>query len=143
MTKGGDDKGFGGAGKGGDIKGKGKGYQGTCWTCGVVGYKSRVFASQARERSGRRVGSAVSHVEADVGEVWKIGAVEAKEIVEAPPGLGCGGQRRRTETSNRFEVLGREEGDWNLIPGRRARGTMVVDVGTVDDQRQACREKVR
>ena len=42
--------------------------------------------------------------------------------------------RGRTETSNHFEVLGREENDWMLIPGRRARGTMVVDVGAVDDQ---------
>ena len=77
----------------------------------------------------------MSHVEVDVGGVWMIGAVEAKEIVEAPPGLGgCGGQRHRIETSNRFEVLAREEDDWKLIPGRRARGTMVVDVGAVDDQ---------
>ena len=80
------------------------------------------------------VGGAVSHVEVDVEGVWMIGAVEAKEIVEAPHGLGCGGQRRRNETSNRFDVLGREEDDWKLTPGRRARGTMVVDVGAVDDQ---------
>ena len=64
-----------------------------------------------------------------------IGAVEAREIVEAPPGLGgCGGYRRRIETSNRHEVLVRKEDDWKLIPGRRARGTKVVDVGAVDDQ---------
>ena len=64
-----------------------------------------------------------------------IGAVEAREIVEAPPGLGgCDGLRRRIETSNRFEVLIRKGDDWKLIPGRRARGTKGVDVGAVDDQ---------
>ena len=136
MAKGGGDKGFGGGGKGGDIKGKGKGYQGTCWTCGVVGHKSSECLQHRPANSVEDdVGGAVSHVEVDVGGVWMIGAVEAKEIVEAPPGLGgCGGQRRRIETSNRFEVLAREEDDWKLIPGRRARGTMVLDVGAVDDQ---------
>ena len=136
MAKGGGDKGFGGGGKGGDIKGKGKGYQGTCWTCGVVGYRSsECLHHRPANAVEDDVGGAVSHVEVDVGGVWMIGAVEAKEIVEASPGLGgCGGQRRRIETSNRFEVLAREEDDWKLIPGRRARRTMMVDVGAVDDQ---------
>ena len=40
VAKGGGDKGFGGLRKGGDMKGHGKGCQGTCWTCGAVGHKS-------------------------------------------------------------------------------------------------------
>ena len=52
----------------GDIKGKMKGYQGTWWTCGVVGHKSNeclhLRPANAVEDD---VGGAVSHVEVDVG----------------------------------------------------------------------------
>ena len=142
MSKGGADKGFGG-GKGGDIKGKGKGYQGTCWTCGVVGHKSSEYWHHRPANAMEDDGGAVSQVEVDVGGVWMIGAVEAKEIDGAPPGLGgCGGQRRRIETSNRFEVLAREEDDWEADPwetcsgddggGRRSRGRPEPEDGHVE-----------
>ena len=135
MAKGGADKGFRSA-KGGDIKGREKGYHGTRWICGVVGHNSsECLHHRPANAVEDDVEGAVSHVEVDVGRVWMIGTVEAKEIVEAPLGLGeCGGQRRRIETSHRFEVLAREEDDWKLVTGRRARGTMVVDVGAVNDQ---------
>ena len=80
--------------KGAGPKGKGKGYQGTCWTCGLVGHKS----SECRHRHEQanhvtEISDDIGHVEADVGGVWMVGAVSVKEDVRdvdlgIPPGLG-------------------------------------------------------
>ena len=89
MANGGGDKGFGNGEKNGDIKGKGKGYLGTCWTCGAVGHESsECLHHRATNAVEDDVGGAVSTSKSTSGGVWMIGAVEAREIVEAPPGLG-------------------------------------------------------
>ena len=55
----------------GDIKGKGKGYHGTWWICGVVGHKSsECLHHRPANAVEDDVGGAVSHVEVDVGGVW-------------------------------------------------------------------------
>jgi hypothetical protein len=87
-------------------KGGGKGYQGTCWTCGMVGHKS----AECRARRTNLVESEEEEVEPstkEIGGVWLMGHV-SKVI----------------ETNNRFNVLSRddeetEQGEWEVVAEKK------------------------
>ena len=66
-------KGDGKGGKG--QKGGGKGYQGTCWRCGMVGHKANECTKQIQEVEG--VNEEVVE-EVHVGGLWMIGTVQAE-----------------------------------------------------------------
>ena len=67
-------------------KGKGKGYQGTCWGCGQVGHKQTECQSQGQNRvpvQGAEVpapeqlaSSVVGSV--GIGSVWEVGSVDVR-----------------------------------------------------------------
>ncbi len=107
-----------GGGKGTGDKGKGKGYQGTCWSCGVVGHKSNECQNSAMTYNvNHESAEDVGNVDVDVGGVWMIGAVH----VEKPPGLSV-------KTNNRFEVLAGEddEDEWKDVKAAEGREGMGV-----------------
>jgi hypothetical protein len=98
-----------GGGKGTGDKGKGKGYQGTCWSCGVVGHKSSECQNSGMTYNvNDETSEDIGHVDIDVGGVWMIGAVH----VEKPPGLSV-------KTSNRFEALADDEDEWEDMKKRK------------------------
>ena len=97
-------------GKGWNDKGKGKGFQGTCWKYGVVGHR-------ANDCNGMEVGAVLNfpgfEEETVIGGLWEVGHVE----VERKTGLdgsvkmhGCRNpvtrkKRSETKTQNSFDVL--------------------------------------
>ncbi len=58
-------------------KGKGKGYQGTCYTCGKTGHK----AWECRSRSVNAVQEEVGDEVVAIGPVWHVGHVEAVDVM--------------------------------------------------------------
>jgi hypothetical protein len=87
-------------------KGGGKGYQGSCWTCGMVGHKS----AECRSRRTNLVEAEEEEVDVgtkEIGGVWLMGHV-GKVI----------------ETSNRFKALSKddeevEQADWEVVADKR------------------------
>ena len=92
-----------GGGKGTRDKGKGKGYQGTGWSCGVVGHKSNECQNSAMTYNvNHESAEDVGNVDVDVGGVWMIGAVHVENSEAQETGLrGSAGR----ETSRRAIVL--------------------------------------
>ena len=89
--------------KGGGKTGKAasKGYQGKCFTCGLIGHKAAEF----RVRQANAIEENENSDEVEVGGVWMIGAVDGKRI-------------SMTETSNRFHALDDEDSvDINVVEG--------------------------
>lgn len=81
----GPDKGAGKGVKGGNdvgAKGKGKGYQGTCYTCGKTGHK----AWECRSRSVNAVQEEVGEEVVEIGTVWNVGHVEAVDVMAVEAG---------------------------------------------------------
>ena len=80
------DKGVGKGGKGGKgggdggTTGKGKGYQGTCYTCGKVGHKA--WECRARNVNAVQEESEGEMEEVvDVGAIWNVGHVETVDVM--------------------------------------------------------------
>ena len=77
------DKGVGKGGKGGGdggTTGKGKGYQGTCYTCGKVGHKA--WECRARNVNAVQEESEGEMEEVvDVGAIWNVGHVETVDVM--------------------------------------------------------------
>jgi hypothetical protein len=116
-----------GGGKGDKGKGKGKGYQGTCWSCGVVGHKSSECQNSGMTYNvNDETGEDIGHVDTEVGGVWMVGAVH----VESPPGLSV-------KTNNRFEALAVDEDEWEDVRKRKGVrrwkcGGDEIDIGAVE-----------
>jgi hypothetical protein len=91
-------------------KGGGKGYQGTCWTCGMVGHKS----AECRARRTNLVESEEEETEGgakEIGGVWLMGHV-GKVI----------------ETNNRFKPLSEDneemgQDDWENVADKKKQKT--------------------
>ena len=97
-------------GKGGSQKGgSGKGYQGACWNCGKVGHKAaecRAAGAGAVEfEEGIEENVDCGNVE--MGGVWVIGNVEAKEndVNSASAGNTLNRMKGHMRTFNKFEAL--------------------------------------
>ena len=87
-------------------KGKGKGYQGTCWKCGKVGHKSNECYSHKAfnvEEDAEEPHDDMEAQESSVDSVWLVAGVETKMV--SPPGL----KRASVKIENRFEVLGERQ----------------------------------
>ena len=109
-------------------KSGGKGYQGACWKCGVVGHK----AIECRSRGANAVEQDGDEHEEQVGGLWTIGGVDSFKQV------------RPIETCNRFAALSVEEdfdkapvveeasGRINIGPKGNCRKTRATDL--VDNQ---------
>ena len=68
-----------GKGDGKGEKGKGKGYQGTCWKCGKVGHKALECRSQGINNVEEEQGD-----EVELGGVWMVAAIDTTETGFVP-----------------------------------------------------------
>ena len=112
--------------KGGGKKGSGKGwgYQGTCWNCGVVGHKA------AECQAGKGIHGVAEEVRdvASVGGVWMIGAVEKYHrsvgscSTEAPESSESVGSGRAAMAPSRNVATEEERAAggpvWKTVPGK-------------------------
>ena len=78
--------------KGGQVGGKGFGYQGQCWTCGQVGHKS----AECKWNNVNEVeGDEGEQQEEECGVIWTVGNVEV--VPEVPKLMQGGGSHRARE----------------------------------------------
>ena len=137
--KGGDYKGGkkgdpNGYGKGYEQKGKGKGFQGQCWTCGKIGHRS----NECRSRGMNEVAEGEEEIGAvEIGGVWNLCQVENENYkaqdrngwqTKAYKGRDSFGQQNRkykmqdssVGLHNKFQGLEREEDGPEVFDAKQA-----------------------